>query len=105
MDNDPSEAKELISSIGSLSENGFSHFLYYCLKDLYGKDLEQSNSTRAAWYTINRDSEMYAGLSHFLFMTDYLPYDVCLNPRDIPFDNSFLRRRIQIAMAEMDRKE
>lgn len=103
MSNNLNETKKLINSIGNLSQNGFNHFVQYCLKEEYGDSLRRSSSSQDAWYTVDHRGDM--DFSTFLFIANYLPYELFTSPYDIPFDNPLLRNRMQKLMAEMDKKK
>ena len=89
------ERNQLIQSVGTLSENRFIACCYYLLSKEYGHGLYRSRDASNVWYSKMKSSGQFLnGLPKQFYIIDYLPYELFVNPADIPFDNPSLRGRV-----------
>ena len=87
------DKESIISGIYNLSQEQFYKYLYKVLKLEY-EDLELFRSNDDCCRCSNNNNQYMQEMDMF-FIFEYLPYELFYNPKDIPFDNPRLRKKLQ----------
>lgn len=95
--------EQLIERIGGLSQEDFISFCFNMLKNTYGENLRNCYDIEGAFYTKSESGLVSPLKLASVFIVDYLPYELFKNPREIPFDNLLIRKRLISIKEEFDK--
>lgn len=95
--------EQLLKRIGALSQEDFITFCFNMLKNTYGKNLRNCSNIEGAFYAKSESGLVSPIELASIFILDYLPYELFEDPREIPFDNPLIRKRLISIKEEFDK--